>query len=128
MQRANLRRTLAGAYLDFNCGLNGSPARLYLLEVFLLCLELLLDTESSCVAWLDEVALTRLEVDAVAWFWVVGEPCSGQVWDEGRIALLDWTTGVVCLDDACVLAEYWELDSWVGLSLFEFGQYCWFIV
>ena len=27
-----------------------SPARLYLLEVFLLCLELLLDTESSCVA------------------------------------------------------------------------------
>ena len=47
----------------FNVGLNGSPARLYLLEVFLLCLEFLLDTESSC---LDEVAPTRLDVDAVA--------------------------------------------------------------
>ena len=46
----------------FNVGFNGSPARLYLLEVFLLCLEFLLDTESS----LDEVALTRLDVDAMA--------------------------------------------------------------
>ena len=46
----------------FYVGLNDSPARLYLLEVFLLCLEFLLDTESS----LDEVALTRLDVDAMA--------------------------------------------------------------
>ena len=87
--------------------------QLYLLEGFLLYVELLSDAESFSVACFEVVGVacldTRLDV--------VGEACFGHAWDDGRMASLGWAGEVtVCFGDACVLVEYWELDGCVGLS------------